>query len=119
MGTPAHALNRDVRAVLITSGYGVAAGTILGLASFPLNQNPRSIFIGSSVGLYLGIAVGVYYIFHRYSPENPLHMQPEPAPPWAPPKQGPTQDDFNSKGYYGSETSSVPEFQFNVVLVQF
>lgn len=82
----AHALDRDVRAVLIAGLYGIAGGTILGAASLPLTREPRTVFMGSSLGLYLGIAVGFYYIWHRYDPGNPLHMDPEPPPPWQRPK---------------------------------
>ena len=70
----AKALNRDVRAVFITSTYGLVAGTIVGAAIAPINKDARSIFIGSSVGLYLGIATGVYYILNRDDPENPLNI---------------------------------------------
>jgi hypothetical protein len=77
---PAHAVDRDVRAVLIGGLYGMAGGTILGLASYPFTQKPRSIFIGTSIGLYLGIAVGFYYIWNRYDPENPLQPEHRQAP---------------------------------------
>jgi hypothetical protein len=71
----AHALDRDVKAVLTTSFYGAAVGTVLGLASYPFNGNPRSIAIGTSIGLYLGIIAGFYYIGHREDPGNPLNRR--------------------------------------------
>lgn len=73
---PAHALSRDVKAVLIISGYGMAGGTILGAAALPFNQDLRTVFIGTSIGLYLGIAVGFYYIYDRYAQENPIETRP-------------------------------------------
>ncbi len=61
----AHAMSRDVRAVLVAGAYGLAGGTALGLVSFPATQSPRSIFIGTSVGLYLGLAAGIVYVLQR------------------------------------------------------
>ena len=55
----AQAMDHDVRFVMVTSVYGLAAGTLLGLASLPFTQKARSIFIGSSVGLYVGAAIGM------------------------------------------------------------
>lgn len=76
----ARALNRDVKAVIITGGYGILGGTVLGLASVPFTRDARSIFIGSSVGLYLGIAVGVFYVMHRDDPDNPLRTENQVVP---------------------------------------
>ena len=70
--TPARAMDRDVRAVLVAGGYGLLAGTALGLVSYPLTRDTRSIFIGTSVGLYLGLIAGIYYINNRDDPGNPL-----------------------------------------------
>jgi hypothetical protein len=67
-------MSRDVRAVLVISAYGLVGGTLLGLAALPFNQDARTVFIGSSLGLYLGIAVGHYYVYDR-------HQQEEQQPP--------------------------------------
>jgi hypothetical protein len=69
---PAQAIDRDVKAVLVASEYGMLGGTVLGLAALPFSQDIRNVFIGTSVGLYLGIAVGIYYVYNRYEEENPL-----------------------------------------------
>ncbi len=69
------ALDRDTGAVLTLGGYGIAGGAVLGLISLPLTQNVRSIFVGTSVGLYLGLLVGFYHVMHRDDPENPLHSE--------------------------------------------
>jgi hypothetical protein len=71
---PAAAIDRDVKAVLTAGEYGIAGGTILGLAAMPFARDARAIFIGSSLGLYLGAAVGIYYILHRNDPDNPLRL---------------------------------------------
>jgi len=78
--TRAHAeLPRDVKAVLTTSLYGLVGGTVMGVASYPLTGDPKSIFVGSSLGLYLGIGVGIYYILNRDDPNNPLVTPPPPG----------------------------------------
>ncbi|OFZ52403.1 MAG: hypothetical protein A2428_12690 [Bdellovibrionales bacterium RIFOXYC1_FULL_54_43] len=61
----AGAMDRDVRSVLIAGGYGILGGTVLGIAAFPFTRDGRSIAVGTSIGLYLGIAAGFYYISHR------------------------------------------------------
>ncbi len=52
---PALAIDRDVRSVIIAGGYGILGGTVLGAASYPLTRDLRSVFLGTSIGLYLGI----------------------------------------------------------------
>ena len=65
-------MDRDVKSVLVAAAYGIAGGTVLGLVAWPIAQDSRAIFIGSSMGLYLGTAVGFYHIGSREDPENPL-----------------------------------------------
>src|SRR5262245_35933188 len=71
--TPAHAVTREVRNVFTTTVYGIGGGTILGLISYPFTRDPKTIFMGSSIGGYLGFAIGIYHISHRDDPGNPLH----------------------------------------------
>jgi hypothetical protein len=80
MPSPASALDRDVKAILVAGEYGILGGTVIGAATLPFSQNLRSVFIGSSVGLYLGLAVGIYYVMERDSPHNPLRRQSPQAP---------------------------------------
>lgn len=68
----AGALDKDIKAVLLIGAYGMAAGTVLGLASYPFTKNPRSVFIGTSVGLYMGIGVGFYYLWDKHNPDSPF-----------------------------------------------
>jgi hypothetical protein len=70
----ARAMDRDVRAVLAGGAYGLVGGTALGLASYPFTQRTRNIFVGTSIGLYLGLVVGFYHVWHRDDPENPLRV---------------------------------------------
>lgn len=68
----AHAIDRDLNSIIITSEYGMLAGTVVGCATLPFTQDARAIFIGTSAGLYLGIAVGIYFVLNRNNPDNPL-----------------------------------------------
>ena len=65
----AHALDSDTRTVLRDSGYGLVGGTVIAAAFLPLTGGgARQVFIGSSVGLYIGIIAGIYVITHRDEP---------------------------------------------------
>ena len=55
-------------------------GTLGGALSYGFTQDWRTIFQGTSVGLYLGIAVGIYYSLEHDNPENPLRGGPPPEP---------------------------------------
>lgn len=70
--TQSFALSKDVKTVLIASGWGILGGTAMGLLSLPFTQSFKSVFMGSSIGLYLGIAGGFYHISHTDDPTNPL-----------------------------------------------
>ena len=61
----AFAMNQRVRTVLVAGAYGAVGGTALGLVSLPITRDSRSLFIGTSLGLYLGVAVGIYYLFDK------------------------------------------------------
>lgn len=74
------ALDRDVKTVLIAGGYGLAGGTIVGLATLPIHQDVKGIFVGSSIGLYVGVVVGIFHVFNRKDPQNPLSEKTAFAP---------------------------------------
>ncbi len=74
--TPARATDRDVKAVMTAGGYGILVGTVAGLIAWPLTGSERAIFMGSSIGLYLGIGAGFYHISNRDEPGNPLRAGP-------------------------------------------
>lgn len=71
----AQAFNRDQRTVATAGLYGTLVGTLVGLVTLPVTQSGRNVFVGSSVGLYLGLAVGLYHMNHRDDPDNPLRYQ--------------------------------------------
>jgi hypothetical protein len=76
---PAAAMSRDVRSVIVTGAYGALGGTAIGLVLYPVTHSARGVFIGTSVGLYLGIIAGLYHIHHRDDPMNPLAGAEPPA----------------------------------------
>ncbi len=75
LSSSAFAMQRDVKAVLQISALGAAAGTVIGLVSYPLTQDFKTTFAGSSVGLYLGIIIGIYHVTSRTDPQNPIVSQ--------------------------------------------
>jgi len=64
----AHAMSRDVRTVLRSGMWGAVAGTAVGIVSYAAGSSGRSVFVGSSVGLYFGLILGSYYVWERNSP---------------------------------------------------
>lgn len=57
----------------VTGGaYGLLAGTVSGLVTWPIYQSDRAIAIAAVIGMYLGFVVGIYYITARDDPQNPL-----------------------------------------------
>jgi hypothetical protein len=68
-------MDHDVRSVIVSGEFGLLGGAAIGLATLPFTGSLRNVFIGSSVGLWLGIAVGFYYISNRNNPDNPLRAE--------------------------------------------
>lgn len=65
-------MDPKLKAFLITSGYGVGGGALLGLASVALGAKARAIAQGASLGLYAGMIFGAYIILsHQYRMNNP------------------------------------------------
>ncbi len=73
----AEALDQSVATVITCGEYGLVGGTFLGLASLSFTKKTRSIFLGSSLGLYAGILAGLYYATHMDDPANPFRSNPE------------------------------------------
>ncbi len=68
----ANALDPRAEVMLSVTGYGVAAGTLLGVASLAFDTEARAIAIGASLGLYAGILFGAYIVLsHHYKKANP------------------------------------------------
>ena len=83
-----NAVSKNVRTVWVTGSYGILVGAGMGLIAWPLTGGGiRTLFMGMSVGLYLGIIIGIYHNQSRNDPNNPFrngqiyHL--EPLHPWA------------------------------------
>lgn len=67
-----HALDHNLRTILVGAVWGAAAGTVVGLATYPLHQSIKGIFLGSSIGLYSGAGLGAFYAFNKRPEGSPL-----------------------------------------------
>ncbi len=67
----ANAMSKDGRTFLTMGGYGLVGGTVLGLAQYPFTHNTKNIFVGTSIGLYLGLALGAFYVLNDYDAPKP------------------------------------------------
>jgi hypothetical protein len=63
-------LSKGTRTVLRTGLYGALAGTAVGVIAFPFTQKVRTVFIGTSSGLYLGLALGLFLAWEQSEPED-------------------------------------------------
>ena len=70
----------DLKTLEVFSLYGAGAGTVVGLATVPFSKEIKTMFIGTSVGLVLGIIAGVYHINNRDNPQNPFNNNFQPFP---------------------------------------
>ncbi|MEO5668970.1 MAG: hypothetical protein ABIR96_12995 [Bdellovibrionota bacterium] len=59
--------NRALQAFMLTTTYGVIAGSLTGLASLAFYKEPsthsRNVALGASLGLYVGILLGAYVVY--------------------------------------------------------
>jgi hypothetical protein len=76
----AQALSRNTSTMVTTGWYGILGGTAVGLVAWPLAGSNRAVGIGAAVGLWLGLAVGIYHIHHRDDPGNPLRSDARDKP---------------------------------------
>lgn len=78
----AHAWDTDKRTIVTAAEYGLVIGTLAGLLTLPVSGSARSVFVGTSVGLYLGLLVGIYHNGHRHDPDNPLRFSGTEPDAW-------------------------------------
>ena len=81
-----------LREFLLTSSYGAMAGTVVGAATLAFADRPgdklQRIARGTSVGLYAGMALGIYIITMvpdgpRYPYDYQIQKEPPPASTFA------------------------------------
>jgi hypothetical protein len=93
------------KAFLIVSGYGMAGGALLGLASMAFGEEARAIFQGASLGLYAGMLFGGYVILaHKYKNARPAQTYNDPITPYNPdaPSESPYGGGFDGGGFFDS-----------------
>lgn len=68
---PAHAaIDKRLKLVFKTAGYGAAAGLVIGAGTMVMGMgNYRNMLMGASAGLYAGILLGAYIIVTANEPE--------------------------------------------------
>lgn len=97
----------------MTSTYGVLTGTLAGLASLAFYGNPgehtRNMAMGASLGLYAGIALGIYIVY--VTPE----LKKEESPTGTP-RVDPTE---NPLGLDGAQSSMQREIEIPRLLPAF
>lgn len=107
---PAFCVPRDQKAIATSGLYGIGGGMLAGLLLFPVARTSRTIFIGGSVGLYLGIAVGVYHIYHRDDPGNPLSTRSASLP---------SQGEVPGAMQIGQRNPAEPEVEISLPVLRF
>jgi len=83
----ARAENNDkLKVFLTTCAYGTAAGAVAGLGSLVFSSNPsgslNNIAIGASLGLYVGIGFGLYFINNAEVPAKQEMSSTYLTPQW-------------------------------------
>lgn len=82
---PAYAIDRRLKLVFKTGGYGAAAGVVVGAGTMVLGLGDyRNILMGASLGLYAGILLGAYIILTPPSSDDASAGQYDRRRPYAP-----------------------------------
>jgi hypothetical protein len=70
-----------MREMVVTSSYGVLAGTLVGVSSLAFTRRPgdhlKNIAVGASLGLYAGLLLGLYIAYAVPEPGKDEEMQEE------------------------------------------
>ena len=85
---PAEAkIHRNLLVIFQAAGIGAIGGTLIGLISVPFSQNVRTVFMGTSVGLYVGAVAGVYFNANRDDARLLLDHTPSAMSPYTDTRQ--------------------------------
>lgn len=75
--------NTDMREFVMSCTYGVLAGTLVGAATLAFTENPgdnlRNLARGASIGLYVGILLGLYVVYIVPGGDDPEEEELEEA----------------------------------------
>lgn len=68
----------ELRTVLMSSAYGAGAGALVGVTALAFSDNPSQnlnmVARGASLGLYAGLAVGIYLASQEKANQSPWAM---------------------------------------------
>jgi hypothetical protein len=91
LALPREAKAEPLRELIMSSAYGVLAGTLVGAATLAFTERPgdnlRNIARGASLGLYAGILLGLYVVYvvpgenDEEEPEGDVYPSPESSIP--------------------------------------
>ncbi len=115
--TRAYALEHDTRTLLKCGLYGTLGGAATGVLSHALGSNTRSIFVGASVGLYMGLVLGFYYVWDR-DPYASLEKEKRPETD----RELANRDFLDSRQLPGSQAGivqSLPNLSFDLTVASF
>ncbi len=77
---PAQAIDKKVTLMFKTAGYGIAAGLLVGAATWTMGiGTSKNMLTGASLGLYAGIILGGYILLTQNDQKSS-----GPRNPWAP-----------------------------------
>ena len=90
-----------VKEIVTSATYGVMAGSLVGAAALAFTNQPgdnlQMVARGASLGLYLGIALGLYvaYWVPGLDSTDPLNPMPIPTEDDSPYNEGESMDDYS------------------------
>ena len=79
-------MDPKVKAISSMAIYGTVGGALLGAAALAFDADGRSVAVGASVGLYLGLIFGGYVIGTHYMRKK-QRLNPNPTPNYYPDTQ--------------------------------
>ncbi len=101
-----------VKIVALNAGYGTVGGALLGTAAMAFGSSTRSVAIGASLGLYLGLIFGGYIVgSHEYRKQQMQRPGGQENYYYPDTNDSPYQDSYNQNGggynYQGSIEESL------------
>lgn len=102
-------MDPKIKAMSTMAIYGTVGGALLGTAALAFDADGRSVAVGASLGLYMGLIFGGYVIGTHYIKKNRMN-QPIQEPNYYPDSQdSPYEDTSSGEGY--SSGMTIREFQ--------
>ncbi|MEW6057008.1 MAG: hypothetical protein AB1540_10375 [Bdellovibrionota bacterium] len=88
----AHALDKRLKLMFKTAGYGAAAGAVIGAGTIAMGLgNFQNVLMGASSGMYAGILLAGYIVFTQDDYKQ-THYRQGPRNPYAPKRPAREED---------------------------